>query len=128
MKLTGVDRGEAQKEEQEAQEAIRLWRTQAGKLRGAVTTASSTSSSSTAKLPPIPEISEQMPIRTLKAVEGGFTAPHACALCGLKREERVAKVDIDVDDSFGEWWVDDISMHTSCGRWWSINEPAMRGR
>lgn len=128
MKLTGVDKGEATKEEQEAQEAIRLWRAQAGKLRGAITTALSTSSSSTAKLPPIPEISEQMPVRTLKAVEGGFTAPHACALCGLKREERVAKVDVDVDDSFGEWWVQGVDMHLACRNWWDEHKGKLKSR
>ncbi|KAJ3502922.1 hypothetical protein NM208_g16619 [Fusarium decemcellulare] len=30
------------------------------------------------------------------------TAPKACIICGLKREERVAKVDYEVEDSFGE--------------------------
>lgn len=125
MKLTGVDKGEAKKEEQEAQEALRLWRAQAGKLRGAVTTASSTNAT---KIPPIPEISEQIPIRTLKAIEGGFTAPHACALCGLRREERVAKVDIDVDDSFGEWWVQGVDMHLACRNWWDEHNAKLKSR
>ncbi|KAK4508777.1 hypothetical protein PRZ48_002516 [Zasmidium cellare] len=128
MKLTGVDKGEATKEEQEAQEALRLWRAQSGKLRGALTTASSASSGSTTKLPSIPDINEQMPVKTLKAVEGGFTAPHACALCGLKREERVAKVDIDVDDSFGEWWVQGVDMHLACRNWWEEHKGKLKSR
>ncbi|KAF2159532.1 hypothetical protein M409DRAFT_60744 [Zasmidium cellare ATCC 36951] len=128
MKLTGVDKGEATKEEQEAQEALRLWRAQSGKLRGAVTTASSASAGKASKLPPMPEISDQMPVRTLKAVEGGFTAPHACALCGLKREERVAKVDIDVDDSFGEWWVQGVDMHLACRNWWEEHKAKLKSR
>lgn len=29
-----------------------------------------------------------------------------CIICGLKREECVGKVDFEVEDSFGEWWVE----------------------
>ena len=84
------------------------------------------SSSSMSKAPPVPEIAEQMPIKALKALEGGFTATHACALCGLKREERVSKVDVDVHDSFGEWWVGEMSMHLLCRNFWEEHKFQLR--
>lgn len=123
MKLVGVDKTEVAKEDREVLDAVRLWKGQIGKLRGAVSALKSGT-----RLASVPDISEQMPIKTLKAVEGGFTAPHACALCGLKREERVSKVDIDVDDSFGEWWVQGLDMHVTCRNWWEDNKKKLQSR
>lgn len=54
----------------------------------------------------LPELSETMPLRTAKPGEGGISAPKCCFLCGLKRDERVARLDVNTEDSFGEWWVD----------------------
>lgn len=127
MKLTGVDKSEVAKEEREVLDAVRSWKGQAGKLRGAVSTAASSSRDSV-KFPPVPDISETMPVKTLKSIEGGFVAPHPCALCGLKREERVQKVDIDIDDSFGEWWVNGMDMHVTCKTWWEENRAKLRSR
>lgn len=124
MKLTGLDKTEAAKEDREVLDLVRLWRAQAGKLRSAVTSANSLPSSS-AKLPAVPEIGEQMPVRLLKA---GLTAAHACALCGLKREERVARVDEEVEDSFGEWWVEGMNMHTNCCSFWEEYQGKLRSR
>ena len=127
MKLTGLDKSEAQKEDREVLDVLRIWKNQLGKLRTAVTAASATPGMPS--LPPVPDINEQaMPIKTLKATEGGFTAPAACALCGLKREERVGKVDVLVEDSFGEWWVDAASMHLVCKRFWEEFEGKLKSR
>lgn len=127
MKLTSIDKSEVGKEDREVLDTVQRWKAQSGKLRGAVTTAS-TNQSGSIRLPNVPEIAEVMPIKTLKPTEGGFTAPHACALCGLKREERVAKVDVDVNDSFGEWWVDGMSMHLVCKDWWDQNKAKLKSR
>lgn len=124
MKLAGVDRSEVTKEEREVLDTVRLYKAQVGKLRGAVSGASAAGQ----KLPAVPEISEQMPVKVLKAVEGGFVAPHACALCGMKREERVAKIDEAVEDSFGEWWVQGVDMHVFCRSWWEENKNKLRSR
>ncbi|KAK4541414.1 hypothetical protein LTR36_008015 [Oleoguttula mirabilis] len=126
MKLAGVDKAELAKEEREVLDAVRLWKAQVGKLRGAVTTAISTPG--IPKLPTVPEIAETMPIRSLKPAEGGLTASHGCALCGLKREERVAKVDVEVEDSFGEWWVQGMSMHVLCRDFWEEHRGKLRSR
>ncbi|TKA60194.1 hypothetical protein B0A55_12961 [Friedmanniomyces simplex] len=129
MKLAGVDKSEVAKEDREALDALRLWKSQIGKLRSAVAAASATTPDGEIKLPPVPEISEQsMPVRTVKAIEGGITAPHACALCGLKREERVAKVDVEVNDSFGEWWVEGMNMHLLCRNFWEEHKGKLRTR
>lgn len=125
MKLAGVDKSEVAKEDREVLDAVRQWRSVVGKLRSAVVGANGKSS---AKLPPVPEISEQMPVKTLKPLEGGIVAPHACALCGLKRDERIPKVDEGVDDSFGEWWVQGMNMHLLCKNFWDEHSAKMRSR
>lgn len=125
MKLAGIDKSEVAKEDREVLDAVRQWRSIVGKLRSAVVGANGKSST---KLPPVPEIAEQMPVKTLKPLEGGIVAPHACALCGLKREERVPKVDEGVDDSFGEWWVQGMNMHLLCKNFWDEHSAKMRSR
>ncbi|EME89026.1 uncharacterized protein MYCFIDRAFT_193043 [Pseudocercospora fijiensis CIRAD86] len=127
MKLNSIDKSEQTKEDREVTDVVGQWKAQLGKLRTAVTGASA-SASSTSKLPAVPDISETMAVKTLKALEGGFTAPHACALCGLKRDERVFKVDVDVDDSFGEWWINGMDMHVSCKKWWDENKDKLKSR
>lgn len=79
-------------------------------------------------MPAVPEIAEQMPVKMLRAAEGGFTASHACALCGLKREERVARVDEGVEDSFGEWWVEGMNMHLVCRNFWEEYKDRLKSR
>jgi hypothetical protein len=131
MKLAGVDKSELVKEDREVLDAVRVWKAQAGKLKAAATVAAAAASAANAAattLPPVPEISEQIPVKALKAVEGGLVAPHACALCGLKREERVAKVDFDVNDSFNEWWLEGTSMHVDCLQFWEDHKDKLRSR
>ncbi|KAK3698575.1 hypothetical protein LTR37_016902 [Vermiconidia calcicola] len=126
MKLTGLDKSEVAKEDREVLDVVRLWKSQVGKLRSAVTAASS--APAMARLRAVPDISEQMPVKTLKQSEGGITAPHACALCGLKREERVAKADVEVEDSFREWWIPGMNMHVSCRKFWEEFEKKLKSR
>lgn len=126
MKLAGLDKSELAKEDREVLDVLRLWKGQVGKLRTAVTAASA--APGLPKLPPVPDLAEQMPVKILKQVEGGFPAPHPCAICGLKREERVAKVDVEVEDSFGEWWVQNANVHVSCGKFWEEFEKKLKSR
>lgn len=126
MKLTGVDKSEVAKEDREVLDTLRLWKAQVGKLRSAA--AAVTSSSGSVKLPAVPDVAEQMTVKTLKPTEGGITSAHACALCGLKREERVAKVDADVNDSFGEWWVQSMNMHLTCCIFWEEQKGKLKSR
>ncbi|KAL8843914.1 MAG: hypothetical protein Q9176_001609 [Flavoplaca citrina] len=122
MKLTGVDRNEARREDQEAAEVVKLWQQQAGGIKSQI--AKVNAQQSEVKFA-IPEYSANMPIRVAKLGEGGLTAPKCCFLCGLKRDERVARLDVNVEDSFGEWWIDHWG-HTDCIRFWEEHKDSLK--
>ncbi|TID02700.1 hypothetical protein CH35J_004262 [Colletotrichum higginsianum] len=123
MKLAGVDKAQAAREERETADVVGVWREHVGRLRSAVAAANSTVKSPRDQLR-VPEISETMPVSTAKVVP---TAPKPCVICGLKREERVSKVDFDVEDSFGEWWVEHWG-HRACKNFWVEHEKQLRQR
>lgn len=124
MKLTGVDKTESRREDQEAAEALSAWRKQLGILR-------STISIVNGQLPAggllVPDVSENMPVRVVKPSEGAVTAPKCCFLCGVRREERVARVDVDVEDSFGEWWTEHWG-HVDCVAFWDSQQSSLKQR
>ena len=124
MKLTGVDRMESRREDQEATELLRVWKKNVGSLRASI--ASANAQTPKANLA-IPDIVESMPVRTAKASEGALSAPRSCALCGLKRDERVERIDVDVEDSFGEWWADHWG-HVDCQVFWEVNKDSLQQR
>lgn len=107
LKLTSVDKGEATKEDREAADVLRVWQSLVGRLKAAIVEVKKVTDQD---LGAVPDLRDVMPIRVAKQVEGGVPGK-ACALCGLKREERVGKVDLDVMDSFGEWWIEGMNMH-----------------
>jgi hypothetical protein len=123
MKLTGVDKAEATREDREAADVVRVWREQLGRLRSAIAVANSSIKDSSAHLM-IPEINEVMHVKTQ---EGALTAPKPCIICGLKREERISKVDVQVEDSFGEWWVEHWG-HRACRNFWVEHESKLKHR
>ncbi|KAL1628152.1 hypothetical protein SLS56_005972 [Neofusicoccum ribis] len=125
MKLTAIDRSESSKEDREAADVVRAWKEQVGRLRSVVVQVNAKDDRGRS-LGSIPEIAEAMPIRTAKELEGGIAAPKPCALCGLKRNERIGKVDVEVEDSFGEWWVDQLSMHRACRNFWEEHKNNLR--
>lgn len=108
MKLTGIDKGENLKEEREALDVVRLWKDQIGRLRHVI---SGVNQIKAGTLGAAPDLQEMMPVRTLKQSEGGVPARQPCMMCGLKRDERVGAADLVVEDSFGEWWVEQVNMH-----------------
>lgn len=126
MKLAGLDSNEARREEAEVEDVLKIWREQVGRLRTAVTAAAGASASG--GLPVVPEMASTMPIRVAKQAEGGVVSTGSCALCGLKREERVVKVDVGVEDSFGEWWVEGTNMHVACWTFWGVHKDRLKGR
>ena len=127
MKLTGVDKTESRREDQEAAEVIRMWKEQVGSLRSAVATLHGHKVQGSLGVPVVPEIAENMPIRSAKPAENAMTAPKACFLCGIRREERVHKVDIDVEDCFGEYWVDHWG-HLDCVNFWTERKSHLAQR
>ncbi|KAJ8111484.1 hypothetical protein OPT61_g5938 [Boeremia exigua] len=108
MKLTCIDRGENLKEEREASDVVRAWKDQVGRLRHVI---SGVNQIKAGTLGPAPDLQETLPVRTLKQSEGGVPARQPCMLCGLKRDERVTAADMAVEDSFGEWWIEQVNMH-----------------
>ena len=124
MKLTGVDKAETQREDREVTEFIRIWKQRLGSIRAALATVNAQISGSPLVLP---NISERMIILIAKATEGSINSSKACALCGLKREERIAKVDIDIWDGFEEWW-SDFWGHTECRSFWEEHERFLQQR
>ena len=124
MKLTGIDRTESRREDGEVEEVVRRWKQHVGSLRAAV--GSLTSREPSLSLA-VPDISEPMPIRIARADEGAITGPSCCFLCGLKRDERVEKVEMKVEDSFGEWWVNHWG-HVDCKIFWDEQQDFLPQR
>ncbi|KAM0812740.1 hypothetical protein AB5N19_12731 [Seiridium cardinale] len=123
MKLAGVDKTQAAREDREAADILDLWKEHIGRLRSSVATANQSIKDSTQHLK-IPDLRENIQIQAAKGV---LSAPKACVICGLKRDERLARIDLDVEDSFGEWWVEHWG-HTACKRFWLKHESALRQR
>ncbi|KAJ5888240.1 hypothetical protein N7495_008281 [Penicillium taxi] len=121
MKLSAVNKHENLKEEQDALDVLAQWRDRAA-LFNAVTQA--------AGQRPIPAVPDPSSLKVVlaKAELGALKAPHACALCALKRDERVLRVDEgDVQDSFGEWWTEHWG-HTACRLFWEENHSMLGQR
>ncbi|KAF1958351.1 hypothetical protein CC80DRAFT_408770 [Byssothecium circinans] len=125
MKLSSVDKSENMKEEREASDVVRAWKDQVGKLRHVV---SAVNQIKAGTLGAVPDIQETMAVKVLKQGEGGVPAPQPCMMCGLKRDERVGSVDQGVEDSFGEWWVDQVNMHRGCRNLWNEHRDKLRQR
>ena len=124
MKLSSVDRNETRKEDREAAEFVHIWKKRLGSIRKAL---AMVNSQVAARPLALPDISETMAVRTVKTVDGGIPAPKSCVLCGIKREERVDKVDADIYDVFGEWWTDHWG-HTDCRMFWIEHERYLQQR
>ncbi|KAI1854588.1 hypothetical protein JX266_000706 [Neoarthrinium moseri] len=123
MKLAGVDKTQAAREDREAGDILDLWKEHVGRLRSSVAAANSTIKDTSQQLK-IPELRENIQIQMAKGV---LTAPKACIICGLKRDERLPRIDFSVEDSFGEWWTDHWG-HTACKRFWLKHENDLRQR
>ncbi|PGH11590.1 hypothetical protein AJ80_07060 [Polytolypa hystricis UAMH7299] len=115
MKLSSVNKNENVKEEKEAVEVLEAWRRRGAVLNSAILAAGGHS---------VPILTGNVQVRT---AAGALKASHACALCGLKREERIPRVDEDVYDSFEEWWVDHWG-HADCKVFWETNSATLDQR
>lgn len=108
MKLSSISKGELIKEEQEVVSALEAWHHHASAFNSLLQSTIHHS---------IPVVTDKTRIITLAENQGALKASHACALCGLKRDERIPKLDDDVQDSFGEWWIEHWG-HTDCKWFW----------
>ncbi|KAH6636597.1 hypothetical protein F5144DRAFT_186152 [Chaetomium tenue] len=125
MKLAGVDKARAAHDEREAAEVVAAWKGQVGRVRAVVAAAAAAHGNESLREGlRVPEVAMGLAVSTAKGVP---TAPRACVVCGLRREERVAKVDGEVEDSFGEWWVE-FWGHRECRNFWVGHESELRQR
>ena len=124
MKLSGIDRTETRREDREAEEAVKSWKQHLGVLRDTIAIINHHQPGLHLI---VPEISETMPIRQAKPDIGAISAPGCCFLCGVKRDERVEKIDVDVEDSFGEWWTDHWG-HVDCTVFWKEQASSLPQR
>jgi hypothetical protein len=112
MKLSSVNKGESAREEREAAEAVEVWNKNLHQF-------SKTLAGSGMKLPPGVRLRLSMDIG-IKPLKGGgaIQSTIICPLCGLKRNERtIGADDIDVEDIFGLYWLEDWG-HVDCAEWW----------
>ena len=114
MKLTGVDKVEVQRENSQTAEFVRMWKQRLGAIRVALAQVNNQASDKPLVLP---EISETMLVGSSKGSTPVMNDRTNCCLCGLKREERVLKVDVDIWDTSGEWWTS-LWGHTDCRVFW----------
>jgi hypothetical protein len=118
MKLTAIDKSESLKEEREVADVIQAWDRHAHFFNSTIRKAGIQR--------PLMTLSEKFRPRTAKAAEI-LTSPHACALCGLKRDERIPEAEINVDDSFGEFWIQHWG-HRACKDFWRGNQALLQQR
>ncbi|KAJ5765427.1 hypothetical protein N7520_004986 [Penicillium odoratum] len=121
MKLSTVNKHEDVKESQDAVDVLRLWRERAVLFNAVVQGVGRK---------PVPVFTDPTALKVVlaRAEEGAIKASHACALCALKRDERVLRVDEgDVNDSFGEWWTEHWG-HTGCRLFWESNRALLLQR
>ncbi|KAL1844061.1 hypothetical protein VTJ49DRAFT_5812 [Mycothermus thermophilus] len=124
MKLASLDRSQSAHDDREAAEVAALWKRNVGRLRSVVAAVNAAHQASGAQTLRVPEVAVGLAVSTAKGVP---TAPKACVVCGLKRDERVVKVDVGVEDSFGEWWVE-FWGHRECRNFWLQHEKELRSR
>lgn len=120
MKLLSVNKHEDVKEEQDAVDVVTLWRERAALFNAVIQGAG---------LRAIPPVSDPgaLKVVTARLEQGALKAGHACALCALRRDERVLRVDEGVEDSFGEWWTEHWG-HTGCRVFWERNSRLLGQR
>ncbi|CAG7931310.1 unnamed protein product [Penicillium olsonii] len=121
MKLNSVNKQENIKEEQDAVDVLVAWRERAAIFNAVLQGAG---------LRPIPAVPDPSALKviTARADQGALKASHPCALCSLKRDERVLRADEqNVQDSFGEWWTEHWG-HTACRQFWETNRTLLGQR
>ena len=124
--VSAVDKSQSTREDREAEDVLAAWKHTVGPLRSVVAAANAAGAKKGVALK-MPELGGPSLVARPAAANAGLAAPRACALCGLKRDERIARVDFDVEDSFGEWWVEHWG-HRTCRNWWVRSEERLRQR
>lgn len=118
MKLTAIDKSESLKEEREVVDVVQAWERHAHFFNSTLHQAGLRR--------PLMTLSERLSARPIKGV-GVLTSQYPCALCGLKRDDRVSEASINVNDSFGEFWIEHWG-HRDCKDFWNKNQALLPHR
>jgi len=110
MKLAALNKSESLKEDRDVADVVDAWVRRTPFFSGAL-------QRQEGHHPSLLALNKTVRAKGLGSNEDGLTASHPCALCGLKRDERIPGVDVDVNDSFGEWWAD-FWGHLTCKAFW----------
>lgn len=113
MKLTALDKGESRREDQAAEEAIASWGRVSHVLNAAMIRAK-------AQKPPM-ALSSKLSARPATGLDV-VSATHICAICGLRRNERVIGIDVSVSDTFGEFWIEHWGHKDCADTWYRFNQ------
>jgi hypothetical protein len=109
MKLAAIDKSENLKEEKEAADVVGSWGKSAHLFNSTVSKAGIQRPLMALYLSVRPRLTSGVDV---------LKASHACALCGINRDERVSQVDVNVEDSFGEYWIEYWG-HRDCRDFWT---------
>ena len=109
MKLAAIDKSESLKEEKEAADVVGAWGKSAHLFNSTVSKAGIQRPLMALYLSVRPRLTSGVDV---------LKASHACALCGINRDERVPQVDVNVEDSFGEYWIEHWG-HRDCRDFWT---------
>ena len=118
MKLASIDKSENLKEEREAGEAVHIWQQLSHSFHRSLKQAGGQAS-------PM-HLSASMKVQTLKTASV-IGSTHACALCGLKRDERLIGAASEIEDSFGEFWIEQWG-HRDCRDFWNRYNHLLQSR
>ena len=105
MKLATVNKGESVREQREVAELMSQWSKYTHEFHSVV--AQAHKSANRLKMNAAP---------TLHVIPGQDRSKQ-CALCGLKRSERITDVDVDTQDLFDEFWIEHWG-HQDCSEVW----------
>jgi hypothetical protein len=118
MKLAAIHKSESLKEEKEAADVVSAWEKSAHLFN-------STASKVDIKRPLMALYLSVRP-RPANGLDV-LKASHACALCGINRNERVPQIDVNVEDSFGEYWIEHWG-HRDCRDFWATYKGRLHQR
>jgi hypothetical protein len=108
MKLTSLNKSELLHSEREAATVCDAWSSSTHIFAGII--------SQSEHRRPWMHLNVNMAVRNGPGY-GTLEAREPCVLCGIRREERIAGVDFDADDVFGEYWTEGWG-HSDCRAFW----------
>jgi hypothetical protein len=118
MKLAAIDKSESLKEEKEAAEVVSAWERSAHLFNSTVSKAGIQRPLMALYLSVRPRLTSGVDV---------LKASHACALCGINRDERVPQVEANVEDLFGEYWTEYWG-HRDCKNFWTTYKDRLHQR